>query len=399
MDLSAYAVAPKATSLSDWTLAKSYTPLPDDWLIFVADVTGSTQAIAQGHYKQVNALGAACIVAATHACGPEAIPFVFGGDGATVVVPPTMQSAMTQAWLALSARALASTGLELRVGCVQVADVRARGADVRVARHGLAGQMDMALFSGGGLSLAEDLVKTAPERYGVLVATPTERPEGLSVDGLECRWNNVPATRGRIMTLLVKVKVKNHDLNKLQHLIRQIETLVPQANPVRVGNLPLTWPPQHLGTELAYRVSNRVLRSLRHAGIWALTGLFSGLVKLQANKANSAAGKYIRGLTLSTDHLKLDDVFRAVLDVTPEESAQLESLLHTLQDQGELSFGLHYSDHALMTCFVQSMEQHIHFVDGGDGGYAVAARQLKNTRPATSHQAAPPASSSTRART
>jgi hypothetical protein len=199
------------------------------------------------------------------------------------------------------------------------------------------------------------------------------------------------------MTLLVKVK--NHDLGKLQSLISQIETLVPQANPVRQNNLPLTWPPQHLGTELAYRVGNRALRALRYAGIWALTGLFSGLVKLQANKANSAAGKYIRGLALSTDHLKLDDVFRAVLDVTPEESAQLESLLHTLQDQGELSFGLHYSDHALMTCFVQSMEQHIHFVDGGDGGYAVAARQLKNTRQATSYQASPIASSPTAAPT
>ena len=32
-----------------------------------------------------------------------------------------------------------------------------------------------------------------------------------------------------------------------------------------------------------------------------------------------------------------------------------------------------------MTCYVNGLEdgQHIHFIDGGDGGYAVAAKQLK----------------------
>ena len=365
----------KLSRLSDWTRAESFTPVPDDWLIFVADVAGSTQAIAQGHYKEVNALGAACIVAATHACGDDNMAYTFGGDGATVVVPASMRAAVGHAWLALSERALAGTGLQLRVGCVPVADVRARGADVRMARHGLAGQMDMALFCGGGMSLAEDLVKTEPEFYRLQATAHIQEPGKLSVEGLECRWNNVPATRGRIMTLLVKVK--DHDLNKLQHLIRQIETLVPQANPVRPDNLPLTWPPQHLRTELRYRVGHPLWQALKYAGIWALTGLFSGLVKLQAQNPNTAAGKYVRGLTQSTDHLKLDDVFRAVLDVTQEESAQIEALLQSLQDQGELSFGLHYSDHALMTCFVRSMDQHIHFVDGGEGGYAMAARQLK----------------------
>ncbi|MDE2617909.1 MAG: DUF3095 family protein, partial [Burkholderiales bacterium] len=48
-----------------------------------------------------------------------------------------------------------------------------------------------------------------------------------------------------------------------------------------------------------------------------------------------------------------------------------------LQDAGQVDYGLHSSDHALMTCFVRSMTQHVHFVDGGDGGYAMAARQLK----------------------
>ena len=33
-----------------------------------------------------------------------------------------------------------------------------------------------------------------------------------------------------------------------------------------------------------------------------------------------------------------------------------------------------------MTCFVDSTQQgeHLHFIDGGDGGLAVAAKQLKS---------------------
>ena len=36
----------------------SYKPVPDDWLIAIGDVAGSTPAIAAGHYKDVNLAGA-----------------------------------------------------------------------------------------------------------------------------------------------------------------------------------------------------------------------------------------------------------------------------------------------------------------------------------------------------
>lgn len=43
------------------------------------------------------------------------------------------------------------------------------------------------------------------------------------------------------------------------------------------------------------------------------------------------------------------------------------------------------SKESLVTCFVQSTDpgEHIHFVDGGDGGYAMAAKQLKTQIKAT----------------
>jgi hypothetical protein len=45
----------------------------------------------------------------------------------------------------------------------------------------------------------------------------------------------------------------------------------------------------------------------------------------------------------------------------------------------ELHYGMHVSDHAVMTCLVTSAldNEHVHFIDGGDGGYTKAATQMK----------------------
>ena len=64
-----------------------FAPLPDDWVVGVADVVQSTKAIAENRYKAVNMAGAAVIVAVTNALDDRDFPFVFGGDGASFAVP------------------------------------------------------------------------------------------------------------------------------------------------------------------------------------------------------------------------------------------------------------------------------------------------------------------------
>ncbi len=377
-DLDPYLQSGQVTRLADWIRGASYTPLPDDWVIFVADVAQSTPAIAAGRYKTVNALGVACIVAVTNACQDDRIPYSFGGDGAAFVVPPSLQAMVGAALLGLSEETAPALGLRLRVGRVPVKTIRALGRDLLVARRPLSAGFDMALFSGGGLSLADALVKAHPQLYAV---PAQKRRRSPSVQGLECRWNDVPSRNGRILTLMVRVR--HNDLSRLQGLLAQIEALIPQANPVRLDNLPLSWPPRHLETELRLKHQHAWVRALSRAGLWALTGLFSRVLRRQAADTQTVAGRFVASLLDNTDHLKFDDVFRAVLDVTEPQAQALEAALQALQDAGHVDYGLHSSDHALMTCFVRSMTQHVHFIDGGGGGYAMAARQLKE-RPAAS---------------
>jgi len=67
-----------------------------------------------------------------------------------------------------------------------------------------------------------------------------------------------------------------------------------------------------------------------------------------------------------------------VLDLTGAEHAALVAGLTAEHAAGHLAFGTFASSSALMTCLIFDRRgEHIHFVDGGDGGYALAARQLK----------------------
>ena len=56
-----------------------------------------------------------------------------------------------------------------------------------------------------------------------------------------------------------------------------------------------------------------------------------------------------------------------------------QSRLAEAATAGHCRFGLHRQNSALMTCIVPSpfTRDHMHFIDGASGGYAMAARNLK----------------------
>ena len=80
-----------------------------------------------------------------------------------------------------------------------------------------------------------------------------------------------------------------------------------------------------------------------------------------------------------SDCRKFDDMLRMVLDCSQQQADTIRHYLEALHEQGLVFYGLHEANASLMTCFVGSVADggHIHFIDGGDGGYATAAVQLK----------------------
>lgn len=88
---------------------------------------------------------------------------------------------------------------------------------------------------------------------------------------------------------------------------------------------------------------------------------------------------YFHSMRPHADHRKFDDMLRMVIDCSDEQQAAIESLMEILYKEGKLNYGIFLSETAIMTCYLEDLGdgQHIHFIDGGDGGYSMAAKQLK----------------------
>jgi len=72
-------------------------------------------------------------------------------------------------------------------------------------------------------------------------------------------------------------------------------------------------------------------------------------------------------------------MLRLTVDCSGGERKEIRSFLESQRQEGRLFYGLHESDHSLMTCFVNNLESggHLHFIDGAEGGYTQAAADLK----------------------
>jgi len=267
-----YADLPGFIEFPDVTDLSRYVPLPDDWSVVIADIKGSTKAIREGRYKEVNLMGAACITAVLNALPDYSVPYVFGGDGATLAVPASAADTVKHVLGAARHLARDQFDMDLRAGMVPARDIRAAGADNMVFKWPSRGTANESKFLAG--------------------------------------------TRGRIRKWL-----------------------------------------------------------------WLYTQSFIQflLETFDLSFGGYNAPIYREELRTNSDFRRFDDMLRMILDCPTDKADAIEAFFSGLHDEGKIAFGTHRSEHALMTCLVFSLTkgEHVHFVDGSDGGFAMAAVGLK----------------------
>ena len=361
-----------------------HVSVPDDWWIVIADVIGSTQAIEAGDYKKVNTVGVACIAAVSNVDRSIDMPFIFGGDGATFAVPDILIQPVMTALRGAQQLSSESFGLGLRVGLVKVSDLISQDYWVNLAKVRLSPHMTQATFSGRGWEEAERRVK-ARDAAGVVLLLQDEGPAEASFDGFECRWQGVPSFNDHKLALLVAAMSEDPGINlrTYQATITKIHAIygdVANYHPLRPSRMQLTFNPRLLSHEWRVRSS--------HGRPWQRLGYFMKMLfqnlagaYLFSRNINTQATEwqhYRDELVDNTDFRKFDGMLRMVMDGTDAQAAELEQYLDAQYRAGHLAYGMFKSREALVTCLVQSYNgNHMHFVDGGDGGYALAARGLK----------------------
>ena len=361
-----------------------YRPLPDGWIIGTADVVNSTGALADGRYKQVNTVGASVISAVMNLDRTLKFPFVFGGDGASFAVPGNRREAVSEALAACRTWSAEEIGLSLRAALIPIADIRATGRDVRVARFSPSPHITYAMFAGGGVAWADRRMKEGD--YEIPPAPAGTRPD---LSGLSCRWKPMTARKGEILSLLVAPgpRATTETFNALVETIQDM-LADPFADDTGSGGSPMTqdgpsydWPPRGLDIEAraSAATGSALSRLARYVPILAEQFVPIALQFFRTRSRNFDPGHYRRVTARNSDFRKFDDGLKMTVDCSPGTSARIEAALEEAHQQGIACFGLHRQDSALMTCIVPSplADDHMHFIDGAAGGYAMAAAKLK----------------------
>ena len=370
-----FAGLPGLTAFADALDGARYAAVPDSWVLGLADVVTSTEAIESGRYKVVNTAGAAVISAVSNALGSLDFPFVFGGDGASFAVGPDAAGRAVDALAATVAWVGSELGLRMRGAAVEVSAIRRAGADLRVARFAVSRHVSYALFAGGGRDWAERELKAGRRA----VPTSGVRP---NLDGLSCRFRPLAARRGAVVSLIAKPRPEAPAAEVAAALgdMLAIAEAEPRAgNPVPPDGPERSGAPQGLAVEarLQRRSNQPLLASRLRVALRSLAA--EAVLRRNRPFRGFSPESYTRELVANADFRKFDDGLMMTLDCSLAAAAAIEARLGAAERAGLLDFGLHRQAAALITCVVPSATRpgHVHFVDGASGGYATAATQIK----------------------
>jgi hypothetical protein len=374
---------PPIESLEEAIDESLYTEAPEDWWLFLTDVVSSTTHIGHGRYRVVNAAAVAFLVAALNASAlPDNIPFTFGGDGSTLLAPPSDKTAIQEALGAAREMVRQTFNLEMRIGICPVSQLAKQGFRVRVARLSIAGGSPITCLSGTGIAEAERLLKS-----GRLQAPETLPGAKADFSGFFCRWLPVDAARGTVVALIISATTK--DSSTLPAAYREI--LDRLRNTLGAWQNAHTVAPAQLASGGIDEARKREL-PIRGYGRGAffkfaidLAARFSSwfselVIRLRRALPGNSTTAAERDISMTCDWMKFDGCLKSILDLTPGELDAVRATLEQARAEGLCCYGLHTSHSALLTCFVSHggrKRDNLHFIDANDGGYAIAAKMLK----------------------
>lgn len=350
-----------------------FQDVPRDWHVIITDIKGSTQSVLSGLHETVNLVATGSIVTVLNLSYKTGItiPFFFGGDGATFIVPPSVVEMAMKGLLLYKINTLNNFNLELRTGTVPVHQIYEAGQQLRISKVNLSAYFSIPVVLGDGLAYAERIIKAEDYLFDQVQLSDEE----LDLSGMQCRWDKIgpPENSNEVVTLLViSTGTAAHAVafSKVIGHIDKIYGSPRERQPISVAKLKLNTTFNRLSLEMRARIGKIKLIQLLQT--WLINLYGSIYFRTESGK------KYLDRLVEMSDTLVIDGRINTVISGNETQRLALTQALDDLENGGEIFYGMQVSGDAVMSCYVRDLEDgHIHFVDGSEGGYTQAAMKLK----------------------
>src|SRR5690554_1095797 len=354
----------------------SFSNVPSNWQVVVVDIQNSTHAVKEGKHHQINLTATRAIISVLNTIRKEGknveIPYFFGGDGSTFIVPKAFLSKVTSVLENYRLHIKRKTKLILRVGYISVEELNDQKTTIKIAKHRLTEQLTIPIVLGNGLKKAEEIIKA---NFVENNATSFKK-DLLNLEGMECRWKeiNPSQTKNKVICLLLDATVEAIQIEVYSEVLSKIDSLFgtfKNRQPIKSQNLKLNYSIYNIWEEMKISLVNK-------SWMYLFKNWFSTLIGTLYLRITSTGKQYLQQISQLSHTFMLDGKVNTIFTGEQSEIDAFLEYLNQLEKEKKIIFGIHITHASVMSCYVLDRKtKHSHFVDGTEDGYTSAAKMFK----------------------
>lgn len=350
--------------------------VPDDWCIVVVDVEQLKKEVSKDSHNDVNLVTTGSIITVLNTIKSIdkqiQIPYFFRGSSATFILPKTILVSVMSALETYKSHVLKNLDIILEYGSIAVSELYEMKATIKIAKLRLNGFLVIPVILGNGLKVAERLIRSRfKDRNDLLESEPL-----IDLQGMECRWDEIEPNleEKKVICLLVVCNKEREQAEIFTKILSEIDYIFGDLNartPITTAKLKLDNSFKKMRKEMYARLG----KSDRWYFVqnWLIT--YFGSFYFKFFKGGKA---YLYRVTQLSDTMVLDGSINTIFSGTERDINKLKLFLDTLEADGDIFYGMHATHASIMSCYIEDREEnHIHFVDGTEGGYQRATIQLR----------------------
>ncbi|MDQ7021238.1 MAG: DUF3095 family protein [Candidatus Dojkabacteria bacterium] len=323
----------------------------------------------------MNFVSAAAVAAVVNLNKNLDFPFIFGGDGATILIHNKYLELAQDALRDTALFAKTVFNLNFKIGAVPILDVQRDRRQVRVAKYKVAEKYYEAVITGGGVEYAENLVKN-DTKYQISLLPPKHR---ANYEGLECVWQDESTEDEEVVNLLVKdssiMFIDNEVYKKVFTKIKEVYGDKNDRNPLKERSVKIK-------PSIEKQMFNIKLSTYQKKGGYKRKMVKMFFKHYFVDLPIYFSRKFIfkdKREYIPAETEKFDDGLKMILSGSSRQRRQLVYYLEELNKAGEIVYGINTSEKVHITCFLfERYGRQVHFLDGANGGYTDASKELKN---------------------